>query len=332
MRKRMLATLLALSMVLTLGAGAFADDGAEPEDSVELSDDILDKMTDEERARYEDFIKRHEEIQAGQSDRADGAEPAEVNEYGLTDAATQALAGKIRAHLREDYLSVYGIAAADFSWPEAESDVWRAVVTVPTMAYSTGMSLTDAPEQLGNTFEDESLNALAGAVAAALREWVLEEGDENFNALWGSLTDGRTFSQFVTEYAAFRPAKTAEDPIFDEDAQEIMSYIAGSISEDYLVPNGISPDDFAWPTDQAAWEYYNNLLNQIYTEIAIGGTPEPIREDLVPASPDKEMMDAASQGVANWLYAFESVESGYLDHLYALLKDSQYIMENVTFA
>ncbi len=285
MKKRMLATILALCMVLPLGAGAFAAE----------------------------------------------AEMAEVNEYGLTDAATQALASKIRAHLWEDYLSVYDIAASDFSWPEAGSDVWRAVVTVPTMAYSTGMSLTDAPEELGATFEDESLNALAGAVASALREWVLEEGDDSFEALWGSLTDGRTFSQFVTEYAAFRPAKTAEDPIFDEDAQEIMAYMAKSISEKYLVPNGIGPDDLAWPTDQAAWDYYNNLLNQIYTAVAIGGNPEPISEDLIPASPDKEIMEAAAQGVANWLYEFESVESGYLDHLYALLKDSQYIMENVTF-
>lgn len=285
MKKKMLATLLALCMVLSLGAGAFAAE----------------------------------------------AETAEVNEYGLTDAAAQALAGKIRAHLREDYLNVYDIAASDFSWSEVSADVWNAVGTVPAMAYSTGMSLTDAPEELGRTFDDESLNALAGAVAAALREWVLEEGDESFEALWGSLSGERTFSQFVTEYAAFRPAKTAEDPIFDEDAQEIMAYMAKSISEEYLVPNGIGPDDLAWPTDQAAWDYYNNLLNQIYTEIAIGGNPEPISEDLVPASPDKEIMDAAAQGVANWLYEFESVESGYLDHLYALLKDSQYIMESVTF-
>ena len=95
------------------------------------------------------------------------------------------------------------------------------------------------------------------------------------------------------------------------------------------LPQG--PDDLAWPSNQAAWDYYNNLLNQIYTAVAIGGNPEPISEDLVPVSPDKEIMDAAAQGVANWLYAFESVESGYLDHLYALLKDSQYIMENVTF-
>ena len=288
MKKRMLAALLALCLVLSLGAGAFAAE----------------------------------------------AESAEVNEYGLTDTAAQALASKIRAHLREDYLSVYGVAAADFSWPEAESDVWRAVVTVPTMAYSTGMSLTDAPEELGATFEDESLNALAGAVASALREWVLEEGDDSFEALWGSLTDGRTFSQFVTEYAAFRPAKTAEDshPISDEDMQELMSYVGKSFSEEYFVPNEISAEDFAWPDDDAAWLYYNTLLTQVYFKATLGvDRDELITEDIIPASPDKEIMDAVAHGILNWLYQFESVESVYLDNLFVTLRDYQYIKDNVTF-
>ncbi len=288
MKKRMLATILALCMVLPLGAGAFAAE----------------------------------------------AEMAEVNEYGLTDAATQALASKIRAHLWEDYLSVYDIAASDFSWPEAGSDVWRAVVTVPTMAYSTGMSLTDAPEELGATFEDESLNALAGAVASALREWVLEEGDDSFEALWGSLTDGRTFSQFVTEYATFRPAKTAEDshPISDEDMQELMSYVGKSFSEEYFVPNEISAEDFAWPDDDAAWLYYNTLLTQVYFKATLGvARDELITEDIIPASPDKEIMDAVAHGILNWLYQFESVESVYLDDLFVTLRDYQYIKDNVTF-
>ena len=221
--------------------------------------------------------------------------------------------------------------AGEAGTAEVPADVWNAVGTVPAMAYSAGQSLTSAPEEMGMTLEDESLNALAGAVGAALREWVLAEGDDSFEALWGSLTDGRTFSQFVTEYAAFRPAKGAEDPIFDEDTQEIMSCMARSISEGYLVPNGIGGADFAWPADQAAWDYYNTLLDSIYDEIAIGAD-NPVDGSLAPASPDKEIMDAAAQGVADWLYAFESVASAYLDHLYPLLKDAQYIMDNVTVA
>ena len=291
MKKRMLATILALCMVLPLGAGAFAAE----------------------------------------------AEMAEVNEYGLTDAATQALASKIRAHLWEDYLSVYDIAASDFSWPEAGSDVWRAVVAVPDEAYNAGAKLTDAPEGLGITFEDESLSALAGAVATALREWVITAGDageDNFKALWGSLSGERTFSQFVTEYATFRPAKTAEDshPISDEDMQELMSYVGKSFSEEYFVPNEISAEDFAWPDDDAAWLYYNTLLTQVYFKATLGvDRDELITEDIIPASPVKEIMDAVAHGILNWLYQFESVESVYLDDLFVTLRDYQYIKDNVTF-
>ena len=329
MKKRILAMLLALCMSLSLGAIALAE-GEELEEPEGLPDGMWEEMSDEQKAKYEEYLE-FKEAKDGQSGEAGEAGTAEVNKYGLTDAAAQALAGRIRAHLREDYLNVYGVAAADFSWSEVPADVWNAVGTVPAMAYSAGQSLTSAPEEMGMTLEDESLNALAGAVGAALREWVLAEGDDSFEALWGSLTDGRTFSQFVTEYAAFRPAKGAEDPIFDEDTQEIMSCMARSISEGYLVPNGIGGADFAWPADQAAWDYYNTLLDSIYDEIAIGAD-NPVDGSLAPASPDKEIMDAAAQGVADWLYAFESVASAYLDHLYPLLKDAQYIMDNVTVA
>ncbi len=329
MKKRILAMLLALCMILALGAIALAE-GEELEEPEGLPDGMWEEMSDEQKAKYEEYLE-FKEAKDGQSGEAGEAGTAEVNEYGLTDAAAQALAGRIRAHLREDYLNVYGVAAADFSWAEVPADVWNAVGTVPAMAYSAGQSLTSAPEELGMTLADESLDALAGAVGAALREWVLAEGDDSFQALWGSLTDGRTFSQFVTEYAAFRPAKGAEDPIFDEDTQEIMSSIARSISEEYLVPNGIGGADFAWPADQAAWDYYNALLDSIYDEIATGAD-NPVDGSLAPASPDKEIMDAAAQGVADWLYAFESVASAYLDHLYPLLKDAQYIMDNVTVA
>ena len=130
--------------------------------------------------------------------------------------------------------------------------------------------------------------------------------------------------------SGLRPAKTAEDPIFDEDTQEILSYMAKSISEEYLVPNGISQDDFAWPTDQAAWDYYKSLLDAIYFKITLDAD-RPIDETLIPASPDREIMDAASKGVADWLNKFESVESVYLDHLYVLLKNSEYIQDYFTF-
>lgn len=128
-----------------------------------------------------------------------------------------------------------------------------------------------------------------------------------------------------------RPAKTAEDPVFEKDIEELMTYVAKSVSEEYLVPNEIDVETFVWPTDEASWNYYCLLLNGVYTRVAIGANPEPISEDAIPDSPNKEIMEAVSQGVENWLNEFESCESGYLDHLYLLLKDSEYFLEHATF-
>ena len=335
MKKRMLSILLALCMVLSLGVGAFAEDGEEPEEPAGLPDGMWDKMTDEQRAKYEEYLE-FKEAKDGQSGEAEEAETAKVNEYGLTDAAAQALAGKIRAHLREDYLNVYGVAAADFSWSEVSADVWNAVGTVPSMAYMAGQSLTDSPEELGRTFEDESLNALAGAVAAALREWALEEGDDSFEALWGSLSDGRTFSQFVTEYAAFRPAKTAEDEVTEQDLQELLSYIGKAVKDEYLTPNGIDTAALVWPTDPGTFRYFDEMVTNYCISTLTGEPPAPVRDDYVPASPDKEIMDAVYAGVMNWLGEFESVDYEYLISLSQEISNIEYVLEylpaNLTLA
>lgn len=134
--------------------------------------------------------------------------------------------------------------------------------------------------------------------------------------------------------SGLRPAKTAKDSqsISDEETQELLSYMGKSISEEYLVPNGISAADFAWPTDETAWEYYDALLTKVYFKVAVGiDRDELITEDIIPASPDKEIMEAATDGVLNWCQLFESVESVYLDYLFIPLRDYQYVQGNVTF-
>ena len=138
-------------------------------------------------------------------------------------------------------------------------------------------------------------------------------------------------------------AKRVEASYSDEEKQELLTCIAEAISEDYLIPNDINAEDFAWPTDQAAWDYYNGviangerqngLLDQLYFEIAIG-SDQPVSEALVPASPDKEIMDAAAKGISNWLHAheeqFQSGEHDINEMMY-LLKNRQYILDKVTF-
>ena len=352
MKKRMLAALLALSMVLTLGAGAFAagdenDDGLSDAQKAleEAKAGLAESLTrngatsdvDPSDMEWDEFLAWVEENDAAHGHGDAGPSEDELNDYSLTEEDMQALADALDGFDREDIDNAFEYIRLTMdriltTYAEAIADILDGG--------NGGQGAAEAISADTNGFlgSEGQLEAVA-AISDWLEQQQISEDrtDDFFLSLFGNTAidvEGK-YEPFMEELLSGgekRPAKTAEDPIFDEDAQEIMAYMARSISEEYLVPNGIGPDDLAWPTDQAAWEYYNDLLDQIYTETAIGGTPEPISEDLVPASPDKEIMDAAAQGVANWLYEFESVESGYLDHLYALLKDSQYIMENVTFA
>ncbi len=134
---------------------------------------------------------------------------------------------------------------------------------------------------------------------------------------------------------ALKPAKTSEDSVTDEELEEMMTYIAKSVSEEYLVPNGINPEDLVWPTDPNTFRYFDQLFTNFCIAFLTEMPPDDVREDYIPASPDKDIMDAVFHGVTNWLDGFESYSYEYLlsvsdqiDHLEYIL---EYIPANINF-
>lgn len=135
--------------------------------------------------------------------------------------------------------------------------------------------------------------------------------------------------------SGLRPAKTAEDELTEDDLQEILTYIGKAVKDEYLTPNDIDPAALVWPSDPNTFRYFDQLITNYGISTVTGESPDPVREDYVPASPDKEIMDAVYAGVINWLNEFESVDYEYLLSIMQEIDHSEYILEyipaNVTF-
>ncbi len=160
----------------------------------EAEAELLAKMTDEEREQYEEFKKRHEEIHASAE--------AEINEYGITDESLQALADAVKENVTNDYLNIYDISTADFSWPETESTFWNVSSSVITLALNVG-SFKSLPEDLFSKLSDEE-KALAKALLSGIAEWE-DSGDGRFLSIFNALSDENGWSaekiaQFFTDH------------------------------------------------------------------------------------------------------------------------------------
>lgn len=130
-------------------------------------------------------------------------------------------------------------------------------------------------------------------------------------------------------------AKTAEDTVTEQDLQELLTCIDKAVQDEYLTPNGVDPAALVWPTDPGTFRYFDVLFTNYCISALTGEPPKPVTDDYVPASPDKEIMDAVYAGVMNWLDGFESVDYEYLVTLGQEINNIEYVLEylpaNLTF-
>ncbi len=130
-------------------------------------------------------------------------------------------------------------------------------------------------------------------------------------------------------------AKTAEDTVTEQDLQELLTCIGKAVQDEYLTPNGVDPAALVWPTDPGTFRYFDVLFTNYCISALTGEPPKPVTDDYVPASPDKEIMDAVYAGVMNWLDGFESVDYEYLVTLGQEINNIEYVLEylpaNLTF-
>ena len=321
MKKRTVATLLALCLVLSLGTGAFAaGDGTSDVDPSEMEwDEFLEWVAKNDAA--------HGHGDAGPSEE-------ELNDYALTEEDMQALADAIGGFEREDIDNAFEYIRLTMerlltTYPDAITDILDGGNGGPGAAESI---CADTNGYLGTESQLE--------VVAAVSDWLEQQQisgdrtDDLFLSLFGNTTtdmEGK-YESFIEELLSGgekRPAKTAEDEVTEEDLQELLTYIGKAVEDEYLTPNGIDPASFVWPSDADAWMYFHALLQRLYVKIGMG--MEMSLEDLIPASPDKEIMDAAFKGLTNWLDEFESYPVEYLDKISVSIEGDGFIPANVTF-
>lgn len=90
----------------------------------------------------------------------------------------------------------------------------------------------------------------------------------------------------------------------EEDIKNLKDTIRDTVISDYLTPNNIPPEEFQWPTEEWAWQYFGLIAEIEVTKF----TPEDDEIDIcnaitIPSDQMylKDLMDTALQGVRNWL-------------------------------
>lgn len=213
MKKKLTALFLALCLALSLAACSSGGSGAQPAqtqeapqtqepssaesnnteaESSEPSDELLAKMTDEQREKYEEYLeskKQEEENKASE----------EVNEYGITDAELQSLVEAIKAHVTDDYLNVYSVSPSDFSWPEADTDFWRTTCSIINLGIMS--SFGKLPDELYEHLSDEEA-PLAKALMSGIAEWEDKDGGK-FYRITSTLYETDKVIQFFLDNVTF---------------------------------------------------------------------------------------------------------------------------------
>ena len=349
MKKRMLAMLLALCMILPLGIGALAEDDETDEglsDAQKALEEakagLAESLTrngatsdvDPSEMEWDEFLAWVEENDAahGHGDTEPSADA--LNDYSLTEEDMRALADAIGGFDREDIDNAFEFIRLTMdriltTYAEAIADILDGG--------NGGQGAAEAVSADTNGFLGSEGQL---EVVAAISDWLEQQQisqdrtDDFFMSLFGNtaIDVERQYEPFMEELLSGgekRPAKTAEDEVTEEELQELLTYIGQAVEDEYLTPNGIDPASFVWPGDPGAWEYFHALLKRFYMEIGMG--MEMSLEDLVPASPDKEIMDAAFQGLTNWLGLFESYPPEYLDKISVAIEADGFIPANVPF-
>ncbi len=100
-----------------------------------------------------------------------------------------------------------------------------------------------------------------------------------------------------TEEAEQEEPQAEKEEVTEEDVEAVKEAIKESVINQYLEPNGIAAESFTWP--ESSWEYLAQLSQQYVTETYLE-VDMPIDPNFVPGSPEKEIMDAAYNGLVTW--------------------------------
>ena len=117
------------------------------------------------------------------------------------------------------------------------------------------------------------------------------------------------------EPPADKGKKTGDDMLTDEDVQSLKDSIRDTVISEYLEPNSISVEDFAWPDKDSGELGYMSRISQEYTlRFSVGETLDVSKIDSSSYS-NPEIMEAAFNGIINWLDKQGKYDYGYLENV-----------------
>lgn len=207
MKKRLIAIFLTLCLALSLAACSSGGSSASPQtqepstaesdnaeaESSEPSEDILAKMTDEQREKYEEYLESKKQDEENKASN-------EANEYGITDAELQSLVEAIKENVTNDYLNVYDINTSDFSWPGAETEFWQHTAAVVSFAVRVSQFFNLPDSVFEGMSEEETV--MAKALLSGINDWQ-DNGDGKFLQVFDTLPDESSLIQFFLDNVTF---------------------------------------------------------------------------------------------------------------------------------
>ena len=107
-------------------------------------------------------------------------------------------------------------------------------------------------------------------------------------------------AQQKEETASNEKMKSEADTLTDDDIQNLKASIRDTVISEYIEPNNMSIEEFAWPdsSDSEAWEHFAKLVEYSKIEYETGAKMPKSESELTDA---QKVMEAAFKGIINWL-------------------------------
>ncbi len=113
--------------------------------------------------------------------------------------------------------------------------------------------------------------------------------------------------------------KTGEDALTEEDVQSLKDSIRDTVISEYLEPNNISVEDFAWPNEDGDWGYLRQLYREYDLALALSYDKDEFDISEVDSSPSSnpEVIKAVFNGIINWINEQGDFDLEYMKNVFS---------------
>lgn len=144
--------------------------------------------------------------------------------------------------------------------------------------------------------------------------------------------DDEDDAEAAEEETANKEKKTGDDILTEEDIQSLKESIRDTVISEYLEPNNISVEDFAWPDkDDGDWGYLRQLVREYSLSLTVGYEMDISKVDSSPSS-NSEIIEAVFNGIIYWLNEQGAFDLEYADNVFSVLLPYDEVITTIDFA